>query len=151
MTRRDELTLSGLEARDVPQIAEIEKLCFTDPWSEKSIEEELSNPLARYFVLREGEAVTGYVGTRVIDDVCEITNVAVRPDRRRQGFADMLLKALLGGLCGVKYVNLEVRESNAPARALYEKHGFKVCGRRRNYYEKPREDAILYTLCTEDK
>ncbi|MBQ7625167.1 MAG: ribosomal protein S18-alanine N-acetyltransferase [Clostridia bacterium] len=151
MTPRDDMKISGLTAADVAQIAEIEKLCFTDPWSEKSIEEELSNPLARYFVLREGEAVTGYVGTRVIDDVCEITNVAVRPDKRRQGFADTLLNALLEGLRGVKYVNLEVRESNAPARALYEKHGFKICGRRRNYYEKPREDAILYTLCTEDK
>ena len=146
MTQRDELNISGLCESDVSQIAEIEKLCFSDPWSRESLKEELTNPLAVYFVCRKGETVLGYIGTRMIADVCEIENVAVHPEHRRRGIAEKLLNALFSDLSEeICDVQLEVRESNEPARALYEKLGFCACGRRKNYYEKPREDAILYT------
>ncbi len=151
MTQRDDYVISGLCESDVSQIAEIEKLCFSDPWSEQSIRDDLENPLAVYFVCRDKDKVAGYVGTRVVSDICEITNVAVHPAYRRRGIADRLLKTLEDTLEQVSETELEVREGNTAARALYEKHGFEACGRRKNYYEDPREDAILYTLHAKER
>ena len=139
-----------LRERDIPEIAAIEKLSFPDPWSEQSIREELTAPRALCLVCRENGRVIGYLGTRTVLDECDITNIAVHPEYRRQGVARLLLSSLLKELRDVRQINLEVRESNAPARRFYEAAGFKECGRRRNYYETPREDAILYTWFLED-
>ena len=134
-------------------MAEIEKLSFSVPWSEQSIRDELGAPLSRYFIARKDGRVLGYVGTRILDGECDITNIAVHPDFRRQGLAGILLCELLSYLKekNVTAVMLEVRESNVPARAFYEKSGFEYCGRRRNYYEKPDEDALLMILYPEGK
>ena len=129
----------------VPQIAALEKRCFTDPWSRDSLAEELDNPLAVYTGLGRGSALLGYVGTRRVLDEWEIVNVAVDPAFRREHLGSRLLEAVLGEARaqGAKQVFLEVRESNAPARGLYEKYGFRPIARRKHYYDHPVENAIV--------
>lgn len=133
----------------VPQIADIEKICFSTPWSEEMLLEELDNLNACFIAAVDGEnTVLGYAGIQVVLDEGYIDNVAVRPQYRRQGLADELLKVFIrfAKAHSLSFLTLEVRESNGPAIALYLKHGFAQVGRRKNYYEKPREDAILMTL-----
>lgn len=133
----------------IPQIAALEKRCFpADPWSEALFREALENPAAVVLLAqREGGAVLGYAVLSVVLDEGSLDNIAVAPEYRRQGVADALLGALTGfGRERLAALMLEVRSSNAPAAALYEKHGFAAVGRRKNYYDAPREDAILMTL-----
>ena len=153
MMQRADLEISGLRDEDVAQMAEIEKLSFSVPWSEQCIRDELDTPLSHYFIARKDGRVLGYIGTRILADECDITNIAVHPDFRRQGLAGILLSELLSFPAGkgVTAVMLEVRESNLPARAFYEKSGFEYCGRRKDYYEKPDEDALLMILYPEGK
>ena len=130
------------------QAAEIERLCFSDPWSEKMLAEHLANPCSLTLAAVDGVGrLLGYVGLLAVVDEGYITNVAVRPDCRRQGVAAALLDALeaQGKERELAFLTLEVRQSNAPARALYEKLGYLQAGLRRNYYENPREDAIIMT------
>jgi len=132
----------------IPRIAELERACFSRPWSEDSLRGELWNEAA-VIIVAEGEdgTVLGYAGLQTVLDEGYITNVAVDPQYRRQGVADELISAFLRfGQAKLAFLTLEVRASNAPAIALYAKHGFAEVGRRRNYYEAPREDAILMTL-----
>ena len=129
----------------IAQVAELEKICFADPWSEKSVASELENPLSYWLVALEGNAVAGYVGSQTVLGETDMMNVAVSPEFRRQGVAEALIQALIGGLKKREShcLTLEVRDSNAPARALYEKLGFLEVGRRKNYYRSPREDALI--------
>ena len=130
------------------QAAEIERLCFSDPWSEKMLAEHLANPCSLTLAaVGDTGRLLGYVGLLAGVDEGDITNVAVRPDCRRQGVAAALLDALeaQGKERELAFLTLEVRQSNAPARALYEKLGYLQAGLRRNYYENPREDAIIMT------
>lgn len=130
------------------QAAEIERLCFSDPWSEKMLAEHLANPCSLTLAAVDGVGrLLGYVGLLAVVDEGYITNVAVRPDCRRQGVASSLLQALeaRGRARNLTFLTLEVRQSNAPARALYEKLGYVQAGLRRNYYENPREDAVIMT------
>ena len=130
------------------QAAEIERLCFSDPWSEKMLVEHLANPCSLTLAAVDGVGrLLGYVGLLAVVDEGYITNVAVRPDCRRQGVASSLLQALeaRGRARNLTFLTLEVRQSNAPARALYEKLGYLQAGLRRNYYENPREDAVIMT------
>ena len=129
----------------VPQIAELETLCFSDPWSEASIASELSNPLSCWLVAVEGEQVAGYIGSQTVMGETDMMNVAVAPDYRRQGVGEKLILTLVDILKaqGSHWLMLEVRQSNAPARALYEKLGFAEVGRRKNYYRNPKEDALI--------
>ena len=109
--------------------------------------EELYNDTAS-FIVAEGEdgSVLGYAGLHVILDEGYIDNVAVRPDCRRQGIADRLLNVFCRfGEEKLAFLTLEVRPSNEAAVALYQKHGFQEAGRRRDYYEAPKEDALLLT------
>ena len=131
--------------RHIAQVAELEKICFADPWSEKSVASELENPLSYWLVALEGDTVAGYVGSQTVLGETDMMNVAVRPEYRRQGVAEALIKALIEGLKARQShcLTLEVRDSNAPARALYEKRGFLEVGRRKNYYRNPREDALI--------
>ena len=134
-----------MEPQDVPQIAELEKVCFSDPWSEKSIASELDNPLSCWLVAVSGEQVVGYVGSQTVLDGSDMMNIAVSPDFRRKGIAESLIEALISFLRerGSRCLILEVRASNVPAIALYEKLGFLEIGRRRNYYRNPKEDALI--------
>ena len=130
------------------QAAEIERLCFSDPWSEKMLAEHLANPCSLTLAAVDGVGrLLGYVGLLAVVDEGYITNVAVRPDCRCQGVASSLLQALeaRGRARNLTFLTLEVRQSNAPARALYEKLGYLQAGLRRNYYENPREDAVIMT------
>lgn len=133
----------------IRQIAALEKTCFpTDPWSEALFQEALENPQVSV-LLAQGEdgAVLGYAVLSVILDEGNLDNIAVARPARRQGVADALLSVLTGfGREHLACLMLEVRASNAPAIALYEKHGFAAVGRRKNYYDAPREDAVLMTL-----
>ena len=128
-------------------VAELERLCFSAPWNEAMLEEELYNDTAS-FIVAEGEdgQVLGYAGLHVILDEGYIDNVAVRPTCRRQGIADRLLDVFCRfGQANLAFLTLEVRPSNTAAVALYEKHGFREAGRRKDYYEAPKEDALLLT------
>ena len=129
----------------VAQIAQLEKLCFSDPWSEKSIATELDCWLSCWLVALDGEQVIGYVGSQTVIDESDMMNIAVHPEHRRQGVAEALVEKLSEALRqrGSKALTLEVRVSNDPAIRLYEKLGFVQVGKRPNYYRNPREDALI--------
>ena len=139
------MMLAVMQKEHIPQIAALERACFSDPWSERSFASELENPLSLWLVALSGETVTGYIGSQQMLDEADIMNVAVHPDCRRQGIADALLEELERRLAenGVRILALEVRASNAPAIALYEKRGYTQAGLRKNYYFHPREDALI--------
>ena len=131
------------------EVAELERVCFPDPWSRNMLKEELENDLAAFLVALDGQgAVAGYAGLQVVLDEGYILNVAVRPDCRRQGVAGQLLQVFLDFAKGnqLAFLTLEVRASNYPAIALYGSRGFRGVGRRKNYYEHPKEDAVIMTL-----
>ena len=134
-----------MTADHVGQIAELEKRCFSDPWSEKSIAYELTLRLSHWLVALDGETVAGYIGSQSVLGESDMMNVAVSPDYRRQGIGEKLVNALCADLKaqGNTCLTLEVRVSNLPAIALYEKLGFHEVGRRPNYYHNPKEDALI--------
>ena len=129
----------------VPFVAELEKICFSDPWSERSIASELNNSLAYWLVAEADDGVAGYIGSQTVLGESDMMNVAVHPDHRRKGIAESLVLSLVNDLKtqGSHCLTLEVRASNDPAIALYEKLGFIQVGRRKNYYRNPREDALI--------
>lgn len=140
-------TLVPMDRSHLDGVAELERMCFTTPWTQAMLEEELYNDTAS-FIVAEGEdgSVLGYAGLHAILDEGYIDNVAVRPDCRRQGIADRLLDVFCRfGEANLSFLTLEVRPSNTAAVALYGKHGFAEAGRRRDYYENPKEDALLLT------
>ena len=134
-----------MTADHVSQVAELEKICFSDPWSEKSIAYELTNPLSFWLVAVEGDKVAGYVGSQSVMGESDMMNVAVHPDFRRQGVAEKLVLELVAALAveGNHCLTLEVRASNVSAISLYEKLGFAQVGLRKNYYRNPKEDALI--------
>lgn len=129
----------------VPQVAQLEKLCFSDPWSENSVASELENALSLWLVALEGDQVAGYVGSQTVLGETDMMNVAVHPDFRRQGVAESLILSLMEALKAQDShsLTLEVRSSNVPARGLYEKLGFSQIGLRKNYYRNPKENACI--------
>lgn len=133
---------------DTDMLAELEKECFSIPWSKKSFCEELSNGTARFFVIKNNNQVCGYVGSNNISGEIYITNIAVFEQYRKKGYGERLLRRLItqGYFENAQFITLEVRESNEKARRLYEKTGFKQVGVRNNFYSKPNENGILYTL-----
>ncbi|MBE6941665.1 MAG: ribosomal-protein-alanine N-acetyltransferase [Ruminococcaceae bacterium] len=139
------IEIINMTAAHVAQIAEIEKLCFSDPWSENSVASELNNPLSLWLVALDGATVAGYVGSQSVLDGADMMNIAVHPDYRRRGIAWELVTGLADALAekGVKSLALEVRQSNAPAIALYEQLGFQQVGLRPNYYRNPKENALI--------
>lgn len=130
---------------DVPAVAELERKCFSDPWSERSVAAELENPLSLWLVALLGRTVVGYVGSQSVMEQADMMNIAVNPDYRRRGIAESLIERLVAELNDkqVSSLTLEVRASNAPAIALYRKLGFSQVGKRPNYYRNPREDALI--------
>lgn len=133
----------------LPQLTALEQICFpADPWSETLYRAALDNPAVAVLLAQgEGGALLGYAVLSTVLDEGNLDNIAVAPEARRNGVADALLSALTAfGREHLTCLMLEVRASNAPAIALYEKHGFAAVGRRKNYYDAPREDAVLMTL-----
>ena len=140
--------LNRLSEKDYPAVAEIEKLCFSHPWSEATVAAEAKNPLADFFgAFFEGE-LAGYIGGRTIAGETEIFNVAVAPKFRRNGLGKALIAKFIEAVRekGTKVIFLEVRTSNLPAINLYESAGFVFCGIRKDYYTDPKENAILMRL-----
>ena len=137
----------------IEQIAALEQMCFSSPWSEASIRSELENPLSVWLTAVEDGKVTGYIGSQCVPPEADAMNLAVAPQCRRQGLGEALMRALMHTLMqqGIERLLLEVRVSNAPARALYKKLGFSEVGRRPGYYVNPKEDALILrkelTLC----
>lgn len=140
MIRIDQMTISH-----VPQIAALERACFSDPWSERSILSELDNPLSLWLTAVDGDRVAGYIGSQTVLEESDMLNLAVSPDYRRQGIGRALVMTLIDRLRqqGSRSITLEVRASNLPAGRLYESLGFSQAGLRKGYYEKPREDARI--------
>lgn len=139
------MEIVNMNETHVATIAALEKLCFSDPWSENSIAGELNNRLSYWLVALEDGEVVGYIGSQSVLGESDMMNVAVHPDHRRKGIAEALIDALSAGLRerGNVCLTLEVRASNEPAKALYEKLGFIQVGRRPNYYRNPKEDALI--------
>lgn len=134
-----------MEEIHVMQVAELEKLCFSGPWSENSIRAELTNPLSLWLVALDGTHVVGYVGSQSVLGESDMMNIAVHEDYRGRGIAVALVQKLIAILRenGNYQLTLEVRISNEPAKRLYEKLGFLEAGRRPNYYHNPKEDALI--------
>ncbi len=138
--------LSSMESRDLTEVAEIEKLCFRDPWSRASFEGELrAAPASWCRVLRVEERIAGYMIAWFIEDEAHLANIAVAPWARRRRCAQTMLDHLLreAYLRGSRMIVLEVRRGNEAAIALYDRNGFVVGGIRKNYYNNPREDALV--------
>ena len=130
------------------QIEKIEQQCFSCPWTLDQLRSQLSDERHVFLAAVDaGGTVLGYVGMMFVLDEGYISNVAVAPDFRRQGVADALISALMTRAeeLNLAFVTLEVRAGNEPAKALYAIHGFVPVGRRKNYYDLPKEDAILMT------
>lgn len=128
------------------QLAALEKQCFTDAWSEQAFLPELTNPLSLWLCAMDEETVAGYIGSQTVLGQSDMMNLAVAPDYRRMGLGTRLIQALIAELrqrFDTQCLTLEVRDSNAPAIALYEGLGFRQIGLRRNYYYHPREDARI--------
>lgn len=139
------IEVKAMERQDLEQVEAIERATFSMPWSEKGFLDSMRMPGALYLTARLDGRIAGYCGMLQCMDEAEITNVAVRADCRRAGVAHGMLQCLLeqGAERGVRTFILEVRRGNKAAISLYEKLGFETCGTRKNFYEKPREDAIV--------
>jgi len=136
-----------MDRSHISQIAALERACFSTPWSEAMLEEALFDPQASFIVAEDGEGnILGYAGLHAVLDEGYIDNIAVDPDARRHGVASALLDVYCRfGAANLAFLTLEVRASNAPAIGLYEKYGFRQAGLRKNYYQQPREDALIMT------
>lgn len=142
----ENIIICPVKPEHIQEIAELEKLCFSCPWSEDMLKTQLNDGHMFFAALIEGKPV-GYIGLMYVLDEGYISNVAVSPEYQRLGIGDMLLIEL-ESRCREKqlsFMTLEVRESNKAAIRLYEKHGFTQVGLRKNYYDKPKENAILMT------
>ena len=125
-------------------VAELEKLCFSEPWSEGALELLLTDAALGFVCEQDGRAVA-YAGMMVAFDEGQITNVAVHPDERRRGFGRALMEAVIAEARArdLFQIALEVRTSNQAAISLYERDGFVIAGRRPNFYRNPQEDAFV--------
>ena len=148
MSEKMPVRIVPMTADHLDAVAALERICFSDPWSRNLLAAELDNDLSAFLVALDGEGeVAGYAGLQVVLDEGTVTNIAVRPDCRRRGVASRLLQVFLNFAQGnrLAFLTLEVRASNYDAIALYGSRGFRSAGRRKNYYEHPREDAIIMT------
>jgi len=134
-----------MDRTHVTAIAELEKVCFSDPWSENSIAVELDNPLSLWIVAMDGDRLAGYVGSQSVLGWADMMNLAVSPDYRRKGIGRELVSQLIERLKAnkVSCLTLEVRKSNENAIMLYNSLGFVEVGRRPGYYHHPKEDALI--------
>ena len=128
------------------EVAQIEQLCFSDPWSVESLELMLGEQATGLVAIEDGKLL-GYVGIICVLDEGQIINVATHPDARRRGVGRALMSAIeqLAKDRGIVFLSLEVRESNSAARSLYSSLGWVECGIRKNFYSKPTENACVMT------
>lgn len=143
-----EYRIKKADAEDAVRIAEIERECFSEPWSEKAVAEEAAADNALFYVcVDSADNVVGYVSGRDNSGGFYVNNTAVTASARRCGIGELLMTEIMNGAekRGCEFITLEVRDGNFSARALYEKCGFAAAGRRKGFYRAPVEDAVLYT------
>ena len=128
-------------------LAELEKLCFSRPWSQKALEDEVDNPRAYFVTAVDGDKILGYGGMHCSHMECYIDNIAVFGHHRRKGVGSAIVEALAAEARRqrAEFISLEVRPSNRAAVALYTKLGFVEEGRRKGFYTDPTEDALILT------
>ena len=129
-------------AADCRELAELDKRCFSTPWSEQSFSEEAENSLATYLLARSDDKIVGYCGFWRVSGEAQVTNIAVLPEYRRRKIAESLAKRMLELCADDDQIVLEVRKSNFAAISLYEKLGFTKAGIRKRFYRDPIEDGI---------
>ncbi|MBQ9750879.1 MAG: ribosomal protein S18-alanine N-acetyltransferase [Clostridia bacterium] len=139
----ERLTVDALDG-----VAELEKLCFSQPWSRKSLELLTNEGIGVGMVCRKDGIVCAYGGMMCAVDEGQITNIATHPDHRRQGYGKAVVEALIRYAKNnhLESISLEVRESNKAAIELYSALGFKVEGKRKDFYTKPTEAALVMVL-----
>ncbi len=144
---REQIKLSNIEVEDINTVVEIEKECFSKPWSKKMIQEKLENDYSIFIIAKFKAEVIGYIGASLICGECYIDNIAVTQKFRRMGVASMILDELISQMqqkdCDL--ITLEVRKSNETAQKLYHMKQFKGIGERKNYYYSPTENAVIMT------
>ena len=147
------MIIREMQEKDVDAVTALEASCFSQPWLRHDFEEILTNPNRIYLVAVEDDTLLGGCMMTDIAGEGDISNVAVAMEHRRKGVARALLAELLkiGARRGIGDFTLEVREHNEPARRLYEELGFQSEGIRPNFYEKPRENAVIMWLRTTER
>lgn len=148
MMQKADYEISRALPSDSTGIAEIEKECFSAPWSKNQVEDEILRDNVVFLTAKNNGSVIGYISGQMILDEFYISNVAVTEKFRNNHIGSSLIKNLIRILSDNKcsFATLEVRESNLNARKLYEKYGFEYLGIRRDFYSSPRENACIYTL-----
>lgn len=142
-----EFIIREASLKDIPALEKLEQQCFSVPWTKEQLIAQLPDGTHRFLVAERGGELLGYVGMMFVLDEGYISNVATAPSARRNGIGRALISALLKQAeeLALSFVTLEVRRSNEPAKALYAQQGFLAVGERRDYYQRPKEDAILMT------
>jgi ribosomal-protein-alanine N-acetyltransferase len=143
--------LRRMREEDLPAVREIERLSFSNPWSDNTFRGEIQNTSVSFpmvAVRRPGEEVVGYVIYWQIRDDVAVNNIAVHPDCCGLGLGEAMMRYVIAKSreAGATFVTLEVRQSNTPALTLYRKLGFEIMGTRKSYYTKPDEDAYVMAL-----
>ncbi len=148
MAGSGEVTMRDMSMGDIDAVLEIEKVSFVAPWTRGMFEETLASPVGMSLVAEEEGRIVGYLAASEI----HVMNIAVKQDRRGLGLASWMMSRVmdLGRRNSMETCFLEVRESNVPARGLYEKLGFRQIGRRKGYYRETGEDAIVMELVLND-
>lgn len=146
------LKIREMNKDDIDQVFNIECESFSDPWSKVSLQNEIDNPNATYLVIIENNSIIAYAGLWKIFDEGHITNIAVKKEKRGKGIGTILTEKLIskGKNKSIDKFTLEVRENNINAIKMYKKIGFKEVGIRKDFYDKPKENAIIMWLNTVD-
>ncbi len=144
---KERMKLIKMQKEHCGILAELEKLCFSHPWSQKSLEDETQNPYAYFITAVDEEKVLGYGGMHCSHHECYIDNIAVFGHHRKKGVGSAIVRELMqeAQRRGAEFISLEVRPSNRIAVRLYTGLGFVEEGRRRNFYTDPTEDALILT------
>jgi len=138
-----------MRTSDIDEVVRLEKEIFSDPWTKKMFEQEVSdNSLAKTYILEIDNKIVGYAGMWKLFENADITNIAVKKEQRRKGYGKLLLETILNECKrqNTEYVHLEVRVSNEPAINLYKSYGFEIINTRKSYYEDNHEDAYVMIL-----
>jgi ribosomal-protein-alanine N-acetyltransferase len=131
---------------DIINLVEMEKKYFSEPWSEKSFISEIQNKTSMILVVFLNEIIVGYIALSYVIDEVNINKIVVEENMRNMGIATLLLNEIELKLYNkIKYIHLEVREGNEPAKRLYLKNGYDIVGLRKNFYSLPTENAVLMT------
>jgi len=143
----EEIVIRNAEEKDLEQVEALEQACFSRPWPIDMLRRQLPSDRHEFLVAARGEEVLGYIGMLHVMDEGYISNVAVKETERRNGVGSMLVEAMMRRCeaLSLLFVTLEVRASNEPAIRLYDRFSFAPVGRRKGYYDAPKEDAVLMT------